>query len=94
MNVTLVSALDIQPLTVTENPDEFVRALDRLTVDGGGDCPEMACGGILQALQNAYPYSYLYVFTDAPAKDHHLYKDILGVIQRKHSQVGSVLIEK
>ncbi|XP_046391498.1 hemicentin-2-like [Ischnura elegans] len=82
---------EIPAMTITENPDVFVNALNNLRADGGGDCPERACAGILNALRTAHPQSYLYVFTDAPAKDYQVYDKILEVNQRKRSQVTFIL---
>ncbi|KAG8226077.1 hypothetical protein J437_LFUL006384, partial [Ladona fulva] len=88
------SILMVGPVNITEEPVKFVEALDELSVRGGGDCPEMAATGILQALEAAHPNSYLYVFTDASAKDHYKYDQILELIQRKHSQVVFILTGK
>ena len=43
--------------------------IDRLRAHGGGDCPELAFTGMLNALDGARYGSPLFVFTDAPAKD-------------------------
>ena len=53
-----------------ENGKEFVAKINELRAHGGGDCPEMAFKGIIEAL-GAGPVedSPLYVFTDAPPKD-------------------------
>ncbi|XP_046397013.1 hemicentin-1-like isoform X2 [Ischnura elegans] len=81
----------VGPVSVSEDPEDFVKALDQLEIYGGDDCPEMSTVGILQALQNAYPNSFLYVFTDAPAKDYQAYNDVVEVVQRKHAQVNFFL---
>ena len=50
--------------------EEFIAKIKELSAQGGGDCPEMAFKGIIEAL-NAGPVedSPLYVFTDASPKD-------------------------
>ena len=47
-----------------ESGKEFIAKIKALRAHGGGDCPEMAFKGIIEAL-NAGPvdYSPLYVFT-------------------------------
>ncbi|KAG8223339.1 hypothetical protein J437_LFUL001216, partial [Ladona fulva] len=52
---------DVGPVTNTENSDTFLEELNKLKINGGGDCPEMSVTGIIQALEAAEPYSYLYV---------------------------------
>ena len=48
----------------------FVVAIDDLRAHGGGDCPEYAFRGMLEALyQDPVRRSPMYVFTDADPKD-------------------------
>lgn len=56
------------PITTTE-PDEFTRAVSKLSASGGHDCPENSLAGIQKALEISAPESQIYVFTDAYAKD-------------------------
>lgn len=49
---------------------EFVQALNDLEPHGGGDCPEYAFTGMLEALYQEPQWgSPMYVFTDAGPKD-------------------------
>ena len=48
----------------------FVSDIDGLRASGGGDCPELAFTGMLNALEEGPEYgSPMFVFTDASAKD-------------------------
>lgn len=55
---------------------------------GGGDCPEATLNGVLAALDHALPKSYVYIFTDAIAKDFALDKQVLELIRKKQTTVN------
>lgn len=78
----------IGPVTVTRNDKKFKEQLLDITVGGGGDCPEMSIGAIKKALEVSLPKSYIYVFTDASAKDSYLQHEVLTLIQRKQARVS------
>lgn len=77
----------IGPITVTTDQNEIIKGLEEIKPGGGGDCPEVSMGAIKQALELSLPHSYVYVFTDATAKDYGLLNDVLKLVQRKQSQV-------
>lgn len=85
---------DIGPSIATTNTTEFREILGELTVERGGDCPEMSLGGIKKSLELSLPNSYIYVFTDAHPKDTYLLADVLALVQKKNCQVIIVQFQK
>jgi dockerin type I repeat protein len=59
----------VGPVTVTGDPDIFKQAINALTASGGGDCPELAMAGILNAVTASEEGGEVFVATDASPKD-------------------------
>ncbi len=60
------------PVTIKDEDEgtDFITALRALRATGGGDCPELAFKGMINALESGpQPGSSMYVFTDASPKD-------------------------
>ncbi|XP_052744534.1 hemicentin-1 [Bicyclus anynana] len=75
----------------TNKRDEFETSLRDVKVLGGADCPEMSLTGIELGLNTSKPHSYLYVFTDASAKDYQKYDYVKSLALKKSIQVTFLL---
>lgn len=81
----------IGPLTVTSDAEEFKAAIRALGPSGGGDCAELAMGGMLAALNASLEDGKLFVFTDADAKDAGLVGNVVGLAAEKNIQIYPLL---
>ncbi|XP_067874700.1 von Willebrand factor A domain-containing protein 7-like isoform X2 [Heterodontus francisci] len=79
------------PVYKTSDPDKFIEQLRLLKAEGGGDIPEMSLSALRLALTNTPPLSYIYVFTDAPAKDHELKDTVTALIEQTKCKVSFLL---
>ncbi|XP_078060794.1 von Willebrand factor A domain-containing protein 7-like [Mustelus asterias] len=79
------------PAYKTSDPDRFIKWLELLEADGGGDIPEMSLSAVQLAVTNTPPLSDIYVFTDAPAKDGDLKGTILALIEQTKCKVSFLL---
>ncbi|XP_061717387.1 hemicentin-1-like [Cydia pomonella] len=75
----------------TRDEAELKRALDGIHVHSGGDCPETSLAGIKKGLEESRPGSYIFVFTDASAKDFKKFEEIKTLCQEKQSQIHFIL---
>ncbi|XP_073954425.1 hemicentin-1-like isoform X2 [Choristoneura fumiferana] len=75
----------------TRDEAELKKALDDINLIGNPDCPEMCLSGIKMGLEESLPGSFLYVFTDASAKDYEKFEEIKSLSQEKQIQVLFVL---
>ncbi|XP_061475252.1 von Willebrand factor A domain-containing protein 7 isoform X2 [Rhineura floridana] len=81
------------PVSKTSDPDEFLKILDTISPLAGGDEPEMCLSALQLALQTSPPYSEIFVFTDASAKDAHLKNSVEALIQEQKCKVTFLITE-
>ncbi|CAK1589084.1 unnamed protein product [Parnassius mnemosyne] len=77
--------------TNTTDRDDFKKSLMSIRVHGGGDCPELAMSGIELALRASRLGSYVYVFTDAAAKDYAKFEKVKKIAIDKEIQIVFVI---
>ncbi|XP_042310421.1 von Willebrand factor A domain-containing protein 7 isoform X4 [Sceloporus undulatus] len=81
------------PVHKTSDPEEFWKIFDRIIPLSGGDEPEMCLSALELALQYSPPYSEIFVFTDASAKDAHLKNSVESLSQEKKCKVTFLITE-
>ncbi|XP_053550227.1 uromodulin-like [Bombina bombina] len=80
----------VGPVSTTYSKTEFNYLFNNLSIDGGGDCPEMAISGLELALTNSPYNSFVLVLTDASAKDYNhanTMRNIALLLEKKQAQV-------
>ncbi|ETO17928.1 hypothetical protein RFI_19376 [Reticulomyxa filosa] len=81
----------LNKIYTTTSGDEFVNALNAISVNGGGDCPEYSMSGILNALTYADKFSTVFLFTDAEAKDADIEPTVAARIAQKQITLVGIL---
>lgn len=76
---------------MTTDSNALIDELNKIKVDGGGDCPELAMLGLRGALEVAAPNSIVFLFSDASAKDHELYDEVVQIVLKKQIRVYFLL---
>ncbi|XP_065067753.1 hemicentin-1-like isoform X2 [Rhopilema esculentum] len=77
----------------TSNPEEFEVFLKSLSKSKNRECESRTLKNVLKALSTAQPRSYVFIFTNGPAKDYYLVSKVLEKLAEKKSQVVFVLGE-
>ncbi|XP_037907235.1 hemicentin-1-like isoform X2 [Hermetia illucens] len=77
----------VRPTIKVNKASKMLEALDKITIEGGGDCPELAMQGIINGMNEALPKSHVFVFSDASAKDHALLNNATKIAQDKQITV-------
>ena len=75
------------PVTVTSDAQTAIDAVNSLTANGGGDCPELGMTGLYQALLHCLPGSVIYYFSDADAKDEQRANEVYSLAKEKKVKI-------
>ena len=67
---------NVGPITMTADRVKFLQALNDLTANGGGDCPELAYTALDKLVFGRLQDADLVLFTDASAKDVNLVRNV------------------
>ena len=82
---------DVGPVTVTNDAQEVIEAVNNLTANGGGDCPELGMTGLYQALLHCLPESNIYYFSDADVKDEWRKNEVDSLAKDKKVKLNFIL---
>lgn len=72
---------------LTSHMYELLKALDGIRMNDARDCSENLLNKIFAALEKALPNPYIYIFTDATARDFELEREIISLVQQKVATV-------
>ena len=81
-------------MTVTSDGDVVIEAVNNLTANGGGDCPELGMTGLYQALLHCLPESNIYYFSDADVKDAWRRNEVASLAKEKKVKIKFILSGK
>lgn len=87
----IVIILDAKLEVETEKREELKQYINNITAKNpreNWDCEEPSMKGVLLGLESSLVGSYMYVFTDASAKDFWRSKEIISLCQKKQTQVN------
>lgn len=82
---------DVGSAFVTREPSSLLAAVSALFPHGGGDCPELSQTGMLNGLFASYPFSELFLFTDASSKDAGVGPTVISVAQDDNTTLNYAL---
>ena len=83
--------IEVGPVTVTSDANVVIEAVNNLTANGGGDCPELGMTGLYQALLHCLPESIIYYFSDADAKDEWRKNEVDSLAKEKRVKINFIL---
>jgi len=72
---------------VTSDAEVVIEAVNNLTANGGGDCPELGMTGLYQALLHCLPESSILYFSDADVKDESRKNEVDSLAKEKKVKI-------
>lgn len=91
IHLPFLCTTEVGPVTVTNDPQNVIDAVNSLTANGGGDCPELAMAGLYQALLRCLPESTIFFFSDADAKDLQRRNEVSVLAKEKKAKINFIL---
>ncbi|KAJ7382675.1 hypothetical protein OS493_033733 [Desmophyllum pertusum] len=82
---------DVGPVTVTSDAQQVIDAVNNLTANGGGDCPELGMTGLYQALLHCLLETNIYYFSDADVKDEWRRNEVMSLAKDKKVKIDFIL---
>jgi len=76
---------------VTSDAEVVIEAVNNLTANGGGDCPELGMTGLYQALLHCLPESNILYFSDADVKDESRKNEVESLAKEKKAKINFIL---
>ena len=78
-------------MTVTSDAKVVIEAVNNLTANGGGDCPELGMTGLYQALLHCLSESIIYYFSDADVKEEWRKNEVDFLAKEKKVKITFIL---
>lgn len=82
---------DVGGALVTEDAATLQAAVASIRPSGGGDCPELAQAGLINAVNASMPDSHLFLFTDATSKDSSSVNQVIAQAQGRGIEINYAL---
>ena len=79
---------------MTNDAEVVIEAVNNLTANGGGDCPELGMTGLYQALLHCLPQSNIFYFSDADVKDESRKNEVESLAKEKKVKINFILSGK
>ena len=79
------------PVTVTSDAEVVIEAVNNLTANGEGECPELGMTGLYQALLHCLPESIIYYFSDSDVTEEWRKNEVESLAKEKRVKINFIL---